>query len=69
MFHVRRRPPDYHPRKRKKKPGRRTDDDIGYRGSYDGQLEPLLIELLPGKCPIIIVCMLFEERFPRLIMV
>jgi len=50
MFHVRRRPPDYHPRKRKKKPGRRADEEglSGYRGSYDGQLEPLLIELLPG---------------------
>jgi hypothetical protein len=30
MFHVRRRPPDYHPRKRKKKPGRRADEeDLG----------------------------------------
>ncbi|XP_021958494.1 afadin isoform X3 [Folsomia candida] len=51
MFHVRRRPPDYHPRKRKKKPGRRADEEglSGYRGSYgnDGQLEPMLIELLP----------------------
>ncbi len=51
MFHVRRRPPDCHPRKRKKKPTRRADDEIGggYRGSYDGQHEPMLIELLPGK--------------------
>ena len=53
MFHVRRRPADFHPRKRKKKPSRRTDDgkDIGYRGSYDGQAEPLMIELLPGIEP------------------
>ncbi|CAG7837489.1 unnamed protein product [Allacma fusca] len=49
MFHVRRRPPDFHPRKRKKKPARRADEErgSGYRGSYDGQIEPLLIELLP----------------------
>jgi hypothetical protein len=53
MFHVRRRPSDFHPRKRKKKPGRRSDDEkgSGYRGSYDGQLEPLMIELLPGTVP------------------
>src|SRR5437016_3280337 len=51
MFHVRRRPSDFHPRKRKKKPPTRRNDetDKGYRGSYDGQLEPLMIELLPGK--------------------
>ena len=51
MFHVRRRPPDFHPRRRKKKPNARREEELasGYRGSYDGQMEPLLIELLPGE--------------------
>ncbi|ODN06325.1 Afadin [Orchesella cincta] len=60
MFHVRRRPPDCHPRKRKKKPGRRADDEIGsgYRGSYDGQHEPMLVELLPENASQIKTCSL-----------
>lgn len=67
MFHVRRRPPDYHPRKRKKKAGRRADEEglSGYRGSYDGQLEPLLIELLPGKrIPVDFLSQINEDRNP-----
>lgn len=46
MFHVRRRPADYHPRKRKKKPQQkwqRSDLD----GRYDDCL-PFFLELNPG---------------------
>lgn len=42
MFHVRRRPADYHPRKRKKKPQQRLE----YR--YEDSL-PYFMELNPGK--------------------
>lgn len=64
MFHVRRRPPDCHQRKRKKKPTRRTDDEIasGYRGSYDGQHEPMLVELLPGKKTIFYTLFTFDSH-------
>jgi len=51
MFHVRRRPADYHPRKRKKKPQQRID----YR--YEDSL-PYFQELNPGKkkLPVIRLC-------------
>lgn len=54
MFHVRRRPADYHPRKRKKKPpqaGKWGKD--GLEGRYDDNYErlPFFLELNPGECP------------------
>lgn len=58
MFHVRRRPADYHPRKRKKKPqggkwGKGGSDLPEYR--YEESLErmPFFQELNPGQFPYI----------------
>lgn len=57
MFHVRRRPADYHPRKRKKKPQHKwsqhpsgSNELLEYR--YEDGLDrlPLLLELNPGTC-------------------
>lgn len=46
-FHVRRRPADYQPRKRKKKP-KPTKDDPNYNDNPSEKL-PYLLELNPGK--------------------
>ncbi|GFY73939.1 afadin [Trichonephila inaurata madagascariensis] len=45
-FHVRRRPADYQPRKRKKKP-KPTKDDLGYRSDDANEKLPYLLELNP----------------------
>lgn len=45
-FHVRRRPADYQPRKRKKKP-KPTKDDISYRSDDANEKLPYLLELNP----------------------
>lgn len=56
MFHVRRRPADYHPRKRKKKPQHKwnqhqsgSNELLEYR--YEDGLDrlPLFLELNPGE--------------------
>jgi hypothetical protein len=51
MFHVRRRPADYHPRKRKKKPQQKWNKgselmDYRYEDGYDRL--PFFLELNPG---------------------
>ncbi|XP_055943711.1 afadin-like isoform X2 [Argiope bruennichi] len=45
-FHVRRRPADYQPRKRKKK-AKPTKDDMGYRSDDGNEKLPYLLELNP----------------------
>lgn len=54
MFHVRRRPADCAPRKRKKKPGAIGGGQAGAGGARDvrGDSAPLLVELGPdGSAP------------------
>ncbi|KAG8189760.1 hypothetical protein JTE90_012933 [Oedothorax gibbosus] len=46
-FHVRRRPADYQPRKRKKKPKPTKGDDISYRSDDLNEKLPYLLELNP----------------------
>lgn len=53
MFHVRRRPADYHPRKRKKKPQQKWNQqgsnelhDYRYEDGFDRL--PFFLELNPG---------------------
>lgn len=52
MFHVRRRPADYHPRKRKKKPLQKWNkgselNEYRYEEGYDRL--PFFLELNPGN--------------------
>lgn len=54
MFHVRRRPADYHPRKRKKKPSQKWNHqsstemhEYRYEDGFDRL--PFFLELNPGK--------------------
>ena len=56
-FHVRRRPADYQPRKRKKKP-KPTKDDPNYNDNPSEKL-PYLLELNPGYNIFIIHCVNF----------
>lgn len=52
MFHVRRRPADCAPRKRKKKPGALGSTGVGSRDFRSGDAAPLLVELGPdGSAP------------------
>jgi afadin len=52
MFHVRRRPADFHPRKRKKKPSHkgRPNELLDYRYEDAYERLPYLLELNPGEC-------------------
>lgn len=53
MFHVRRRPADYHPRKRKKKPQQGKwgppNEMLDYRYEDGVDRLPFFLELNPGK--------------------
>lgn len=49
MFHVRRRPADYHPRKRKKKPQQKWNQQADVDHRYDSlDRLPYFLELNPG---------------------
>ena len=59
MFHVRRRPADYHPRKRKKKPqqtGKWGKDGVDRYDDNNYERLPFFLELNPGGCSCSVRC-------------
>lgn len=77
MFHVRRRPADYHPRKRKKKPQQKwnqhqanSNELLEYRYEDGSDRLPLFLELNPGECftlTRLVSSVLFEKLSRRVI--
>lgn len=53
MFHIRRRPVDYQPRKRKKKPKSSKGEFDGHPYNDGPDRLPFFLELNPGKCYLI----------------
>jgi hypothetical protein len=66
MFHVRRRPADYHPRKRKKKPQQKWNKanelmEYRYEDGYDRL--PFFLELNPGMFQFIRTYSVFIDKY------